>query len=123
MPYSFKISFPSNPIVTLCAATKDEADNMERALITLQADYVIVGPEWIGGSFQMTPAAHQSLDRLAPLQRSGTHSIGRGLFAVVTLKGIITRGHGRPGDRPSGGGPRRRSSWSPKSLQCHPAPV
>jgi hypothetical protein len=84
MPYSFKISFPSNPIVTLCAATKTEADNMERALITLQADYVIVGPNSIGGSFQMTPVAHQVLDRLAPRQRSGPHSV------MVTLKGIIT---------------------------------
>ena len=45
MPYFFKISFPGNPIVTLCAATKTEADDMERALITLKADYVIVGPE------------------------------------------------------------------------------
>ena len=54
----------------MCAATKTEADNMERALITLQADYVIVGPNSIGGSFQMTPVAHQVLDRLAPRQRS-----------------------------------------------------
>jgi hypothetical protein len=56
MPYSFKISFLGNPIVTLCAATKNEAGDMERTLITLQTDYVIVGPEWIGGSFRMTPA-------------------------------------------------------------------
>jgi hypothetical protein len=70
MPYSFKIVFPSNPIVTLCAPTKNEADNMERALITLQADYVIVGPNSIGGSFQMNPAAHQVLDRLAPRQEN-----------------------------------------------------
>src|ERR1035438_9544360 len=70
MPYSFKISFPSNPIVTLCARTKNEADNMERALITLQADYVIVGPNSIGGSFRMDPAAHQALDRLAPRQKN-----------------------------------------------------
>jgi hypothetical protein len=84
MSYSFKISFPSNPIVTLCAANKNEADNMESALITLQADYVIVGPNSIGGSFQMTPVAHQVLDRLAPRQRSGPQSV------MVTLKGIIT---------------------------------
>src|ERR1035438_9593363 len=70
MPYSFKISFPSHPILTLCAPTKNEADNMEKALITLKADYVIVGPEWIGASFQMKPAAHQVLDRLAPRQEN-----------------------------------------------------
>ena len=99
MPYSFKISFPSNPIVTLCAPTKTEADNMERALITLQADYVIVGPNSIGGSFQMTPVAHQILDRLAPRQRSGPHSVGRWLFAMVTLKGIITGLRTRVGQR------------------------
>jgi hypothetical protein len=62
--------------VTLCAATKNEADNMERALITLQADYVIVGPNSIWGSFQMTPVTHQVLDRLVPRQRSGSHSEG-----------------------------------------------
>jgi putative salt-induced outer membrane protein YdiY len=73
MVYSFKISFPGSPRVTLRAATKNEADAMERALITLKSDYVIVGPEWIGGSFRMTTAAHQVLDRLAPLQRSRTH--------------------------------------------------
>ena len=107
MQYSFKISFPGNPIVTLCAATKNEADDMERALITLKSDYVIVGPEWIGGSFQMTPAAHQSLDRVAPLRRSGTHSVGRWLFAVVTLKGNITGLKTREG--------RRRGSASAKN--------
>ena len=57
--------------MTLSAGTKSEADDMEHALITLQADYVIVGPESIGGSFRMNPAAHQVLDRLAPRQRSG----------------------------------------------------
>lgn len=77
MPYTFKIAFPGNQRATLCALTNTEADDMERALITLQADYVIVGPKWLGGSFRMTPAAHEALDRLAPLQRSGpTLSLG-----------------------------------------------
>ena len=57
---------------------------MKRALITLQADYVIVGPNSVEGSFQMTPVAHQVLDCVAPRQRSGPHSV------MVTLKGIIT---------------------------------
>jgi hypothetical protein len=51
-------------IFRLQRSVRNEADDMELALITLQADYAIVGPEWIGGSFQMTPAAHQVLDRL-----------------------------------------------------------
>ena len=66
MPYSFKISFPGNQRATLCADTKAEADAMERALIELRADYVIVASRWIGGSFRMTPAAREALDRLAP---------------------------------------------------------
>ncbi len=52
--------------MTLIALTKPEADDMESALIKLKADYVVQGPKWIGGSFQMTPAAHEALDRLCP---------------------------------------------------------
>jgi hypothetical protein len=66
MPYAFRIAFPGNPTVTLCAATKAEADDMERALITLGADYVFRTRNWVGGSFKMTPATHDVLDRLAP---------------------------------------------------------
>src|ERR1035441_2512913 len=67
MPYSFKILFPGNPVVvTLCATTKTEADVIERALITLQADYVIVGPGFVGCSLRMTLPAHEILNRLAP---------------------------------------------------------
>jgi hypothetical protein len=73
---------------------------MERALITLQADYAIVGQNSIGGCFQMTPASHQVFDRLAPLQRSGPDFVGRWLFAVVTLKGIITGLKTREGQAP-----------------------
>lgn len=72
MAYEFRITFPGNQRVTLCAATENESDDMERALSALNADYVLVAPNWIGGSFQMTPAAHEALDRLAPLQRRNT---------------------------------------------------
>jgi len=67
MPHTFKITFPGNQRATLCAQTRTEADVMGRALTELKADFVIVGPTWIGGSFGMTPDAHQALDRLAPV--------------------------------------------------------
>jgi hypothetical protein len=66
MPYAFKIAFQGGETVTLYAETKTEADVMERALIALGADYMIVGPKLIAGSFRMTPAATEALDRLAP---------------------------------------------------------
>ena len=37
MPYNFRIAFPGNQRVTLCAFTKNESDDVERALIALQA--------------------------------------------------------------------------------------
>ena len=54
MPYTFKITFPDVQKVTLCAQTRTEADSMERALIELSADFVIVGPKWIAGCLGMT---------------------------------------------------------------------
>lgn len=71
MPYTFKILFPGSQRVTLCAQTRTEADGMERALIELSADFVIVGPKWIGGCLGMTPAAHEALDRLSPVHQTG----------------------------------------------------
>lgn len=71
MPYTFKITFPDVQNVTLCAQTRIEADGMERALIELSADFVIVGPKWIGGCFGMTPAAHEALDRLSAVYQTG----------------------------------------------------
>lgn len=92
MPYEFKITFPGNQRVTLCATTKNESDDVERALITLNVDYVIVGPRWIGGSFRMTPAAHDALDRLFPVKRSGSDlSLGNLLSkcALDSLGGVV----------------------------------
>ena len=68
MPYTFKIAFPGSQNVTLRASSKTDADVMELALGRLNADYVIEGPEWIGGSFRMTPAAHRALERFAPVE-------------------------------------------------------
>jgi hypothetical protein len=69
MPYTFKITFPANPeTITLCASSQPEADKMARALITLDANYLVRGPKWIEGSFRMTPAAYEVLDRLVPTQ-------------------------------------------------------
>jgi hypothetical protein len=75
MAYNFKITFPGGQRVTLSVLSQTEADDMERALIVLKADYVIKGPKWIGGSFQMTPAAHEVLDRMAPVQTIATVSL------------------------------------------------
>ena len=71
VPYTFKIAFPGSQHVTLRASSKTEADVMELALCRLNADYVIEGPGWTGGSLQMTPAAHRALARLAPVEHPG----------------------------------------------------
>src|SRR5437016_1888030 len=76
MAYNFKITFPGGQRVTLSVLSQTEADDTERALIVLKADYVVKGPKWIGGSFQMTAAAHEILDRLAPVQTISTVSLG-----------------------------------------------
>jgi hypothetical protein len=90
MAYIFKITFPGNQKATLFASTKAESDDMERALIASQADYVIQAPKWIGGSFQMTPAAHEALNRLAPVQSSSAVSLDDVLrkFPLDSLDGI-----------------------------------
>jgi hypothetical protein len=64
---------------------------MERAVIALKADYVIQEPKWIGGSFQMTPAAHEALDRLAPVRTGRAVSLGDVLrkFPLDSLDGIV----------------------------------
>jgi hypothetical protein len=91
MAYNFKITFPGNQRATLFAMTKPESDDMERALIALKADYVIQGPKWIGGSFQMTPAAYEALARLAPVQTSPAVSLGDvpRKFPLDSRKGIV----------------------------------
>jgi hypothetical protein len=48
MPYTFKIAFPSDQRATLCSLTKLEADNIESALIALQADYWFTHPNGLG---------------------------------------------------------------------------
>ena len=68
MAYTFKITFPPDQHVTLTAATKTESDQFEGALVALGANYVVKGPNWIGGSFRMTPKAWEVFDRLAPSQ-------------------------------------------------------
>jgi hypothetical protein len=91
MAYNFKITFPGNQRATLFAVTQAESEDMERALIALKADYVIQGPKWIGGSFLMTPAAHEALDRLAPVPTNSAVSLGDVLrkFPLDSLKGIV----------------------------------
>ena len=94
MTYNFKIVFPGDRRATLFALTKPEADAMERTLIALKADYVIQGPTWIGGSFQMTPAAHEALARLAPgYKPSPIPTVLLGdvprKFPLDSLKGIV----------------------------------
>jgi hypothetical protein len=71
MQFTFKIVYPNQQTATLGARTETEADALARALIESDADFVIVGPKWIGGSFRMTPAAHQALDRLCSLHKNG----------------------------------------------------
>jgi hypothetical protein len=44
LPYTFQIAFPGGQRATLCALTKAQADAMERALTTLRAEYMIIGP-------------------------------------------------------------------------------
>ena len=65
---------------------------MERVLIALKADYVIQGPKWIGGSFQMTPAAHETLNRLAPIQTIPAVSLDDvpRKFPIESIEGIVT---------------------------------
>jgi hypothetical protein len=91
MPYNFKITLPGNQRATLFAMTKPESDEMECALIALKADYVIQGPKWIGGSLQMTPAAHEVLNRLAPVQTIPAVSLGDVLreFLLDSIEGIV----------------------------------
>jgi hypothetical protein len=68
MPFKFRITFPGNQQVTLCALTKTEADDMVRALTVLRADYVIVGRRWIECSLGLTAESHEILDRLIPVR-------------------------------------------------------
>ena len=70
MPYTFKISFPDGQRATLCAQSKTDADDIARALIAKNADFVIETRKWIGGSLRMTPAAYEALERLARVDKT-----------------------------------------------------
>jgi hypothetical protein len=49
MPHTFKIAFPGSQNMTLRASSRTEADVMELALGTLNADYAVEESEWIVG--------------------------------------------------------------------------
>src|ERR1700682_4434941 len=64
MAHTLRIVPDKQMVARLNAPTKTKFDDMERALVASNADYVIEGPKWIGASFGMTPEAHEVFKRL-----------------------------------------------------------